>query len=278
MSDDAPKKLPSEPSPLDRKISASWQPFTPQGVAGFAMAPLARILFLQLALAFLAAVVVVWFLNANFVPPISEAIRNLPDAATLQNGKLTNAPTKILAQQKFLALVIDLEQTGGSGQTADLQVELREQYFQICSLFGCGLFIYPKESITLGRATFEPWWGARQPIILAICGALAFVQVWLSWIIFAVIYAPIAKLIAYLTDRELSWGGSWRLASACQMTGALLMTLSIFFYGIQVFDFIRFLFFSALHFVVAWIYLGTALYFLPPVSAGEIPPAKNPFV
>jgi hypothetical protein len=259
-----------------KPFPGAWQPFTFGGVAAFANANLARIIILKTLVALIASIVVVWFVHENYFPSVSEALKNFPESAALQNGILTNAPSRILTEKKFLSAIIDLEETGHSGQTADVQVELRRNYFQVCSLFGCALFDYPPEAISLGRSSSEPWWGARQPVILVLCAASVFVALWIAWIIFSCIYAPIAKLLAYFGDRELSWRGSWRLAGAAQMTGALLMSLAIFLYGIQAFDLIRFLFFFALHFVVAWIYVGAAPFFLPRTTP-KISVTANPF-
>ncbi len=257
-------------------IANAWQPFTPKGVAAFAQSPPSRWITLQLVVAFIAAAVVIWFLNANYSPAILEAIHNSPDSAAIQGGQLTNLASGILTQKKFFAVVVDLESTGQSGQTSDLQLELRPKHFQICSIAGCVIFDYPRTKIPLGRAAAEPWWGARQPVILAICGALAAAGLLLAWMLLSLIYAPIAKLIAYFTDRELSWRGSWRLSSAAQMFAGLLMCLAILFYGLQAFDLIRFLFFFGAHFFVSWIYLISAPFFLPRVSTA-VATEQNPF-
>jgi hypothetical protein len=128
----------------------------------------------------------------------------------------------------------------------------------------------------IGRSTSEPWWGARQPVILALCATLAVISLFLSWTTLALIYAPIAKLVAYFADRELSWGGGWRLACGAQMLAAILMSFFIVLYGIRAFDLIRFIFFFVAHFVVAWIYLFAAPFFLPRASI-TMPRSKNPF-
>jgi hypothetical protein len=60
------------------------------------------------------------------------------------------------------------------------------------------------------------------------------------------------------------------------MLPALLMSVAILFYGLQAFDLIQFLFFFGAHFVVAWVYLGTAL-FLRPCKSDEEPEKTNPF-
>ena len=257
-------------------MANAWQPFTPKGVAAFAASPPSRWMALQVVVALIAVSVVIWFLNANYAPTILEAIQNSPDPAVIEKGRLENLPSEILTQKKFLAVIVDLESTRQSGQTSDLQLELRPDYFQICSILGCVTLEYPQETISLGRSVAEPWWGARQPIILGICGALTLVGMLLTWTLLSLIYAPIVKLLAYFADRELSWRGSWRLASAAQMMAALLMSFAILLYGLQAFDLIRFLFFFSAHFVVAWVYVFAAPHFLPRMSAGG-PTANNPF-
>jgi hypothetical protein len=41
--------------------TTAWQPFTPQGIAAFASAPVKRLLLVQFVLALFAAISVVWF-------------------------------------------------------------------------------------------------------------------------------------------------------------------------------------------------------------------------
>jgi len=274
--DDAPEKSAAENPSTEPKPVRAWQPFTPKGVAAFATATVSHLLALQFFVSLVASAIVIWFCNANYSPAILEAIRNTPDEVVLEQGTLTNVSSQILTEKKFLSIAIDLEETGQLGKISDLQMELRQNYLQICSLFGCALFDYPKENIILGRSTSEPWWGARQPVIFAFIGVGTLIGVWLSWFLFALIYTPIVKLIAFFEDRELSWTGSWKLSCAAQLFAALLMSFAILLYGLQAFDLIRFLFFFTTHFVVAWIYLGASPYFLPAVSAKTSAP-KNPF-
>ncbi|MEO7300876.1 MAG: hypothetical protein ABI042_20105 [Verrucomicrobiota bacterium] len=271
---DAPKNVTAET--LNKFPTYAWQPFTPRGVAAFATAPSWRAVILKIIVALVASFTVVWFCRANYFPSIYEAIKNLPDGAALQNKILVHFPSGALTQRKFLSVIVDSAETGAIGQTADVQVELRKTYFQICSIFGCGLFEYPEKNIALNRSSVEAWWGARQPVILVLIASVAGFTIWMTWIFLGLIYAPVAKLIAYFNDRELSWSGSWRLASAVQMPGAILMCLTILFYGLQTFDLIRFLFFFTIHFFVAWIYLFWAPFSLPPIKAA-ISPTQNPF-
>jgi hypothetical protein len=274
--DDSSEKPAAETPSAEATLPNAWQPFTPRGVAAFAHAPLARVFAFQLIIALLSAGILIWFLNANYFPSVLEAIQNLPDETLLKNGELTHVSSGVLSEKKFLSIAVDLEETGQVGKTADLQLELRRNYFQLCSLLGCVPLEYPPEEISLGRATAEPWWSARQPVIFGIIGMASFAGLWLNWLLLAVVYTPVAKLVAFFAERELSWIGSWKLSSAAQMFAALLMNLAIVLYGVQAFDLIRFLFFFSAHFVVAWIFVGAAPFFLPRVSM-KVPVTKNPF-
>jgi hypothetical protein len=272
--DDAEKPaagISEEAVPLKR-----WQPFTPRGVASSANASSGSIFFAQLAFAIAATAVVMWFLQVNYFPAILDSIRHLPDTTTIQNGRLIRVSSQVLSQRKFLSFIIDLEETGRLGEISDIKVELRPDYFQICSIFGCAMFNYPQEKIPIGRSSAEPWWGARQPVIFAILALVTLVALWLSWLVFAFFYAIAGKLVAAASDRQLSWSESWKMALAAQMLPALLMSVAILFYGLQVFDLIQFLFFFGAHFFVAWVYLGTAL-FLRPCKSHEKPENTNPF-
>jgi hypothetical protein len=274
--DDPPEKSKNEIPLAETNFPNAWQPFTPKGVAAFAIAPIARLMVLEFLVALIGTFVLMWFFNANYFPPILEAIQNLPDGAVLEHGELAKVPSGILSEKKFLSIAVDLDETGQLAKTADLQLELRHNYFQICSLLGCVPFDYPQENIPLGRSIAEPWWSARQPVIFGIVGVASFAGLWLSWFLLAVIYTPVTKLIAFFAERELSWSGSWKLSSAAQMFAALLMSFIIALYGLRAFDLIQFLFFFSAHFVVTWIYICAAAFFLPRVSE-KVPVAKNPF-
>jgi len=83
-------------------------------------------------------------------------------------------------------------------------------------------------------------------------------------------------LLAFFANRDLSLGGSWRLAGAAHMPGALFLTTAIFFYGLGALDPVRLIVAVGLHVVISWIYL-----LLAPLKLRLHPAvmhAKNPFV
>jgi hypothetical protein len=136
---------------------------------------------------------------------------------------------------------------------------------------------YPADrELPFNRPVLEPWWGAWEPILLGLVAILVAAALLLSWALLATVYFALARLIAFFADRHLDWRGSWRLASAALMPGALLLNAAIFFYGLGVVDLIRFLVLAVLHLVLGWIYLVVSSLLLPR-SPTATPCQVNPF-
>lgn len=259
----------------------AWQPVTPQGVAAFAQTSVSRVLLFQFVVALAISAAVMWFLSVNVAPVISKLVQQLPEEAVLQNGELKNIPNRLADETKSLAVVIDLAFAPPENQTADLQIQFGKKDVNVSSIFSStmGSFWreYPMElSIPLGRSMAEPWWGARKPFIIIIGGLLVGVAVFLSWQVLAIFYMWPVKILAYFNDRELSVSGSWKMASAALLPGALFMILAIFLYGYHALDLIRFILFFGLHVVIVWIYLLVSPVFLPKTSEAVVA-AANPF-
>jgi CHASE2 domain-containing sensor protein len=98
----------------------------------------------------------------------------------------------------------------------------------------------------------------------------------LLWALMATLCCWVPRAVAFFADRELRWAGSWRIASAAMLPGALVMTLAVLLYGAGVLDLIRFGIVAALHLVAGWVYL-----ILSPLSLGKARVAErrevNPF-
>ena len=60
-----------------------------------------------------------------------------------------------------------------------------------------------------------------------------------SWACLATVYCLPAWLIGFFANRDCSLGGSWRLAGAALMPGALLMCAVIVLYGWGALDLVR---------------------------------------
>jgi hypothetical protein len=258
----------------------AWQPMTPAGVAKFARASIANLYLVQLAVGALLTASLFWFLYAVWFPGIREAIHELPETGVVSNAVLewTNETPRILLENRFLGFAVNPNAEAVT-LASDVKVEFREDHLTICSVLGCLKRSYPPHYlIELNRPEAEPWWGAWQPIILGIVTIATPLFLLLLWAILAAIYCPIASLIAFYADRDLTWSGSWRLASAALMPGAVLLALAIVGYGSKTIDFLRFLIFASLHLSLGWFYVIISVFLLPRLSEASPARRRNPFV
>lgn len=259
-------------SDLQRK---AWQPLTFGGVARFAHATFARLLLVELCIALVVAGTVIWFASTRYSPVVHEALRQIPEEALLTNGNLSGLESGLLAENKFLSLAVDLEGASESG-TADVEVRFCGDGFDVYSLLGYTSFYYPPGDVVIGRSVIEPWWGAWEPAILAGLGVTTLISLVLGWPLLGLIYSPLPKLLAYFADRDLSWQGARRLCCAAQLPAALFASLIIVLYGVQALDLIRFVFFYAVHFLVALAYISVSA-FLVQRSPAHQSLKSNPF-
>jgi hypothetical protein len=258
----------------------AWEPLTPRGVASFAHAKSGHLFLVQLIVALLAAISIVWFLHSDCFPTIRDAIQNLPDAGKISSGKLDwhGEPSQALAEGKFLAIDVDLNHSGQIDSTADLQFEFGSQTVRITSSLGYGYteFSYPPDRFApFNRTELEPLWGAWSAEILFIAAAVTVILLFLSWWILATIYFLPIWTLGFFTNRDLNLGASWRFSGAALMPGALVMAAGIFLYGFGALDMVQLGFIFAAHFVLGWIYLFVSLPFLPRISEPRL--KSNPF-
>jgi hypothetical protein len=244
----------------------AWQPFTPRGVAAFAAARLGRVLLVQLIVAVLAAATVVWLLHRAWYPVIGEAISNLPTAGEMRWGALDwrgQSPV-MLAEGHFLALAVDLRHEGQARSSAHLAFEFGQHDIKAFSLFGFVTAHYPKgRALAFNREDLTPWWGAWSPAILALaCGAVLG-GLMLCWAGLATLYCVPVWLVALYSNRQLSLRGSWRLAGAALMPGALLLTAVLLGYGLQALDVVHLVAGFAVHLVVGWAYVLVSPWYCP---------------
>jgi hypothetical protein len=263
------------------KSEFAWQPVTPRGVACFAGASAGRLLAVQLVVALAAAAAVVWFVSQAWFPVVTEAIRRLPPQGSLRAGMLdwpANSPM-ILAEGHFLAFAVDLEHKDQTRSLAHLDVVLGRSSVKIYSLPGYLEAGYPLTGGTpLNQPELDPWWGAWAPPILAVVALGVTFGLLLTWWGLAALYAPLVWLGGFLANRDLSLAGSWRLAGAALMPGALFFTLAIVAYGLRMFDLLKLGLACVVHIVISWAYLALAPSCLPAPSGPATPaPAGNPF-
>jgi hypothetical protein len=257
----------------------AWEPLTPRGVAAFARASLGRLLLVQFIAALLAAAAVDWFLYDGWFPTVREAIGQLPDEGKISAGKLDwhgDSP-RLLAEGTLLAFSVDLNHAGDIRSPAHVQIEFGRDDFYIYSLLGHMAGRYPAGwAVAFNRKELGPWWGAWEPALLAIATAVVVAGLMLMWAVLATMYFLPGWVAAFFANRDLTLRGSWRLAGAALMPGALLLAAAILLYDFGVLDLVRLAFVVAGHLVLGWIYLLVSLLFLPrhvASTAGR----RNPF-
>jgi len=278
-SDEASDPSPEHSALASPRVPFAWQPFTPRGVAAFAYAPLTRLVVVELIVALIAAATVVWFLYRAWAPIVRQAIRQLPDQGEIRLQQLRLSPPlpELLAQNRYLSLVVDQGGQSREGLDADLQVRFCQERLEFCSLLGCVDLHYPKDwTVQFNRPELQPWWDARQTFILGWVGVAVAGMLLAVWAALATLYCPVTWLIAYFRDRDASLAGSWKLSGAALMPGALLLTLGIFLYGADALDLIRLAVIAALHVVVGWAYVAVSPMGLLGLSE-PLPASANPF-
>ncbi len=261
-----------------QKTPFAWQPLTVRGVAAFASASLGRLLLVQWIVALLAAGTVVWFLHKDWFPEIGQAIRQLPPQGALHDGILDwqGANPSLLAEGRFLALSVDLDHIGGARTPAQVQVEFGRADIQAISVLGYVSGAYPRGwAVAFDRTDLLPWWGAWAPEILAAVAGLVAVGLMASWACLATVYFLPAWLIGFFANRDLGLRGSWRLAGAALMPGALFMCAAVVLYGWGALDLVRLSVAGAVHCLIAWVYLVLSPLCLPRHPAATA--KANPF-
>ena len=258
----------------------AWQPLTPRGVAAFAYATLGRVLAVEMIMALLAAAAVVWFLHTAWFPTVGRAISQLPSVGEIQSGRLDwpgDSPTS-LAEGRFVAFTVDLTHEGKARSPAHLQVEFGETNYMVFSLLGFVEGAYPRgRVVAFNREDLVPWWGAWAPALLGIAAGLVVSVLMLAWAVLATVYALPVWLLGFFANRELSLRGSWRLAGAALMPGALLLSAAICLYGAGAFGLIELALAGAAHLVIGWVYLIASPLKLP-LHAAFAGVGENPFV
>jgi hypothetical protein len=255
-------------TPAERKPFA-WEPLTPRGVAAFARASVGRLLLVQFVCGLVLAGTVVWFLSAGWFPAIGAAIQQLPEQGEIRSGKLNwrGRSPELLGDNRFLAVVVDLSHSGEARSPAHVQVEFGENGLSAFSLFGHTEGVYPAGWIIgFNRQELQPWWGAWRPAILAIAAAIVVVGSMFLWAILATIYFLPAWLAGFFGNRKLNFRGSWKLAGAALMPGALLFAMAILLYTWSLLDLVRLGGAAGLSLLIGWIYLVVSPLFLPKLS------------
>jgi hypothetical protein len=258
------------------KPPVAWQPLTPRGVAAFGHARLGRLLLAQFVVALLAAGATIWFLHRTWFPAISQAISKLPAEGEIRGGQLdwTGPSHQWLAENRWLALTVDLEHAGNVRSPADIEVEFGRADARIFSLFGFFQMNYPRRDVVaFNQPELVPWWGAWAPPILAIVAVSVVAGLMLCWAALSTLYYLPVLLLALFANKELDLRGAWRLAGAALMPGAVFLIAAIAGYGLGVLDLVKLFVAVGVHFVIGWVYLLVGTLALPkhPEAAGGNP-------
>lgn len=264
---------------MDAPLHTAWQPLTFRGVAAFAHAPWRRLLLVQLIVALLVALAVAWFLYGAYFPPINQAIAQLPAASQIRGGELhwRGQTPMLLAENKFLALSVDLDQAAQLRSVAHLHLEFGRTNFWAHSLFGYAELNYPSGwIIAANREELQPVWGAWRPVVLVGAMVVVLAGLFAGWIFLGTLYTAPVWMWGYFLNRDLNWRGSWRLSGAALMPGALLLVGAISIYGLGVMDLVQLGFVYAAHLVLGWVYLFISPFFVPRISAAA-KAVRNPF-
>ncbi|MBM3880444.1 MAG: hypothetical protein FJ387_12130 [Verrucomicrobia bacterium] len=265
-----------------------WQPLTLGGVAGFARTSWLRLVVFAYLASLLVGAAAGRSLYTTWYPALDAAIPRLPARAEVRHGRLLwPAETPVLlADNSYLALVVNPAPTRSTGQSADVQFEFRPESLDVSSLLGYVSLPYPAWVVMpLDRMAIEPWWGAWRPHALAgaaLLLALALVGEW--WLLGLVLALPL-RVFTCMLDRAATVGGCWRLGTAAFIPGALLLALGLLLYSAGRLSLADLLLVKLIHLACGLLYAFFAPFKLPPYrvaspfTARARPPAPvtNPF-
>ena len=257
-----------------------WQPLTFGGVASFARARWPRLLLLQSIVAAFVSVTVVVLLSRCWFPVLTQAVQGLNEFGTVRGGELgwPKGDAEVLAENHFLSLVVDLEASGSTGQTADLQIAFTRGRIRLASLFGYSSLPYPDGfEVELNRQSLDPSWNAWRPAFLFGGGLASALFLFASWFALATIYSLPIRVIAWLAGRSASLTKSWRVAAAALLPGALWMGGAVLLYATEQLSLVGLGVAFGFHFVFAWIYVVGAPFCLPRKDDDVLATGANPF-
>ncbi|MDB6037381.1 MAG: hypothetical protein JWM99_1222, partial [Verrucomicrobiales bacterium] len=244
--------------------------------------PLRMLLSMQMIVAFAAGATVMFYFQRSWFPVITTTIEQLPRQARWDH-RLLQWPTQpkpaALAHNPLAAIVLDWSLSGRAGQLSDVQVEFGSTHWRVRSLLGYSEFHYAEGRFELENAIVKPAWEAWKPAGLAFVGITAAIGIFCSWILLATLGAPIAKLIGFFANRDLSLGQAWKLCGAALMPGAIVFTIALVLYSILRLNLFGLLLAFVIHLSLDLFYMLLAPCRLPKkaaIASPLIPPA-NPF-
>jgi hypothetical protein len=245
-------------------------------VARYAHAPLWKLLATCVIFAGMAALTVIFLLEKRWAPVITEAVSNLRTNSAISGGDLVwpRGEGRLLGANEFLSIEVLPSGDTGVGKATDLSIILRPRGILFSSLAGYTFVPYPSNAnANLSSEFLVPAWGAWQPALLALAGAAVGFALLLSWALLSLLYAIIPLSLGSFLGREISWRSAWKLSYAALMPGALLISFGLFLSAAGQISLLFLILLGAAHWVVGWIYLLLAPFFLPKRERTE----RNPF-
>lgn len=265
--------------PFGDQYPGAWRPLTPRGIAVFSRSSFSRLFLVFCLMGLLASGTVVWVLAVAWYPVITAAVDRLPKEGQISGGRLAwrGETPLLLAENRFLALAVDLDHSAQTRSPAHIQAEFGLSDLRFYSLLGCCIVAYPNHYVIgFNFDEVKPRWGAWAPMILGLAAMVAWLWFLVSWTVLATLYCLPAWLLGLYSNRDLTFLGSWRLSGAALMPGALVMSVTLGLYGLGQLDVVRLLGAFALHLVIGWVYLVLGVLAAPKIS--DRPELKaNPF-
>lgn len=257
----------------------AWQPFTPRGVARFSAASFGRLSLVLLIFGLVAGLCTSTFFQMAWVPAIRETISKLPEEGHIRHGRLawSGESSTILCNTPWLGVTVDVHQQQAHRLPCDLQLEFSATSVRFLSLAGYLDAPYPSGWIILfNEPELMAWWDAWAPFLTAGIVVATLAALLASWTLLALLYTIPAGAICRFVDHRLPFSQVLRICLAAQMPGSLLMSFTLLLYSVRAIELVEFLFLAAAHFVVSWIYVGLAVFFIP-ASTSSGPQRSNPF-
>ena len=248
------------------KSEIAFLPFTFGGIAHFGYARKAFLFTVELVIALLCSLSILWFVCDAYFPIVGQAIDSLPEEeVSITNNRLVwDERDGVLAQSSKLAISINAYGGPKKLTDSDLTLELAMRSFKLHCINGYYTELpYQIDRFPLNRQRVTSWWKAWMgPLIFWII-FISFCSLVFVWQILSFLYMFGVKIIAWAARRQVEWTGAYMLSGASLMPGALLMTAGIFCYSIGCISLEGLGVIAAAHIGLAWIFLLISSLLLP---------------
>lgn len=231
----------------------------------------------QWLVAVISAACLGFFLRSAWYPVVEKSTRALPDSFEFQAGALRWPATesRVLAENPFLSLSVELDPASPTSNTADLQFVFQDRSFKLNCLLGSTQLPYPVNlSVQSGRVLSMAWWGAWSwVVLLGVCltSAIGLVTAW--WVL-ATLYWPISGFISFLFQKPSNPAQSWKLGAGALLFGAIIMSTQVVLYATLVIRAPGFIAGFVLHLASGWFGIPWGALHLPSRAKKA---SKNPF-